>query len=214
MPLFPDIPLPLSGGGSFAVGTNGAAPGLQPPGLTSGVIPGLDNAVPDLLRNYNPGEVGIAHMASNIQIVLPYPEWAWWSKLIKGTTGTIPAASAVLVEMFTVPADRRFWLDSCWMNILSGDNNINQFSIEFPSGYYETSGYDQIVMANLSSVGDNLMWPDVRGQQTMTNWAPGPVLCEPGTRLLVKPSGDGAGTSAIGFNILGRLTKLVRERTP
>jgi len=216
MALFRDIPLPVAIAGAVGRGATGAVvgAGVQPPGLTSGVIPGLDNAVPDLLRNYNPGEVGIAQMAPNIQVVLPYPEWAWWSKLIKGVTSDIPAASAVLVELFTVPADRRMWLDSCWMNRASGDNTINQFTIEFPTGYYETSGYDQIVMANLTSPTTDLMWPDTRGQQTLTHWAPGPVLLEPGSRLLVKPQGDGAGVSKFGFNILGRITKLVRERTP
>lgn len=205
MTLFPEMPVPR------LFPEQAGAPGLLD--LSSGVVPGLDNALLDSLRNYKVGGEGVDEIAPTMQLTLPVPEWGYYSWFIKGTTPSIPAGSSTVVDFYNVPDDIRMWVDSAYFIIASGDNRVNQFSLSAPVGYY--SGADpQIVMADMSTPAIYMMWPDVRGAQTFDYFAGGPVLMEPGSKLQVKPSGAGVGASTITYHVLARATKLIRDRTP
>ena len=209
MPLFPDMPVPPI---PPLAPSNGADP--LPPDLTTGVIPGLEAALLESLRNYNPGDVGVAQVGPQIQLNLAIPEWGWWNHPIKGVSASIAAASALTVDLFTVPDNYRMILYSIWMAIFSGDNTLDQFSIVQPTGYLGDMLDAQQVYLNLATPAVPLMWPDLRGQQTITEWLEGPVLLEPGTILRVKPSGAGASASTVGFHTNTRATKLIRQSAP
>jgi len=210
MALFPEMPLP------GLVSSNGVAdldPALPPDG-TSGVLPGLDAALLELLRNYRPGDIGICEVDPKLQLSLPMPEWAWYYLHSIATSATVAASTAATVVLYTVPMDRRAWLDGVFALRSGGsDNEIDRIWIQAPEGYY-VGAENQIILKRLGTAGADIIWPDPSGLQASTYLQPGPILMEPGTQVQARFTGAGVAISSIYHQITMRQTKLLQAVLP
>jgi len=208
MSLFPDMPIPPVP----ELDPNGFAPALT--GATSGVLPGLDTSLRSSLRNYRPGDMGIDELSGQLQLTLPISNWEWFHFHAKGTTAEINASTAGNITVYTVPDDRRAWLDGLTFQRITGgdDNNMDRVLLEFPVGYYD--GDEHELQLKRITATSYLIWPDPSGLQTPTYLLPAPILLEPGTRIIVRWNGDGVAATATQYEIAMRQTKLVRQAVP
>lgn len=204
--LFPDMPLP-----AFADPQNGS---VLPAGGTSGVMPGLDAALLDRLRNYRPGDIGICELADKLQLTLPLPEWAWYCYAAIGQSAEADAGFSGFTDIYTMPTDRRAWVDGVVFSRAGGDDNtMDRVTLKMPPGYV-TGASDQVDLKRLDTAGTSIIWPDPSGTQASSRLMPGPVLMEPGATLQVRWSGAGVAATAANYEILMRMTKLVRNVVP
>lgn len=215
MPLFPDMPLPVASAAAPAVpGVPGqVAVPAQEVSRARGTLPGMDATLLGLFANYNPGELGVAELSERFNLTFPYDLWAWYAFYKEALTENWPAGSTTTVTIYTVPTNRRLWFQGFSCERSSGDNLMNQLMISYPTGYYEGTDF-QPMLLDLTSPATILCWPDEGGRQASTRWMPGPILLEPGTQVQLKPSGAGAAVTKFEYSILGRMTDLVRDSTP
>jgi len=203
--LFPDMPLPE------LLATNGAAQGLDPGG-TSGVMPGLDAALLDRLRNYQPGDIGICELADKLQLTLAVPDWGTYHFHATGISATVTGGESENAELYTVPMDRRAWLHGVTLTRASGDNTFSRIMVRFEDGYY--AGGSELQLKRLVTAGTSCIWPDPGEIQPLTHLQQAPMLLEPGTRIMSLWSGAGVSDSTMNYEIDMTMTKLVRQVVP
>jgi len=210
MPLFPDMPVP---GSERAIARLN---GHLSPGDTSGVLPGLEEAIRAVLRNYNPGDVGICEISDKIQLALPVPDWSsycWTEERDDVWAATASANQAI----YTVPSNERNHLVSWASHRSAGDNTFSILLVTSPAGYGSGSR-----IFNLMETGagfTRLYWPNEGDGQDIASNAlvantHGPLLLEPGSILSIFPDGAGVAATTITSQILLIRTKLVRALDP
>jgi len=177
-----------------------------------GDVPGLDQMLCDMLDHYQPGVNGVAGLAPALATVLPIPDWGVYSYLAYATVALSAAQSGTILA-YTVPADRRAWIDSVLFQRQSGDNDWLAISIIPPTGYFEGTPATYY-MLQLGAGATNIYWPDPGGKQTVDWIVPGPILCEPGTTVNIDPTGAGAGASVVRVGVRMLMMKAVRARLP
>lgn len=203
--LFPDMPLP-------PLAANGEGPpAAPPPSNTSGVMPGLNSSLIDLLQNYRPGDLGICNLDEKITLTLNYPEWAWYVWMVQPANITIPASQGADEIVYTIPGDRRAYLEAYSVTRASGDNDFDYFFVDHPDGYWEGGAQAQEVLIRPVSAATVLMWPDVAFTQTISLYSPSPKLLEPGTQIGFRSGATGVSETVFTVRLCMRMTKLVRE---
>jgi len=190
---------------------NGADPAL-PAGGTSGVLPGLEATLLQLLQNYRPGDIGICEIADKIQIVLPLNDWEWF-----GWGGvydlSLTGGQSSAVEIFTVPKGQRVWLDAVLVDRSSGDNLGKAVRVVYPEHSRDGNGIVDLVQ--LSTGDGNVYWPDPGGDLSVA-WSlgGGPVLMEEGTILEFVPWGSGVSASVFEAQCRMRRTRVGKTLAP
>jgi len=206
MPLFPEIDV-----SRFAPGGNGAGPAL-PPGGTSGVLPGLEESLKAILRNYRPGDIGICEVADKLQLSMPLPYWGEYPYYTVGRTASVTAASTDPIVVYTVPMDRRYLLqDVQWQNV-SGDNLANLIQIDVPAANITTNG-GKFVLSNIAAAVVQ-SWPVYDAGDLIWVASAGPKLLEPGTVIELVPSGAGVAATLFDYWISGMLIPIIRAQSP
>lgn len=206
---YPVIPLPALQ--TPVAAANGSDPAM-PAGGTSGVVPGLDETFLDRLRNYRPGDIGICELADTLQVTFPVPEWAWFRFNATGIGDLVSAGLDADQIIYTVPMDRRCWLDGVVLERGNGDNLIDKLLLQAPEGYYVDG--NQIVLKRITTDGLFLTWPDPNAIQASDYLQPSPILLEPGTRIVIRWAGAGVSPTGMNYEINMRHTKLVRQGAP
>jgi len=179
-------------------------------------MPGLEESVAAILRNYNPGDIGICELADQVQLTLPAPAWAE-SALLAGRTQSYAAGQSTALVALTVPTNERWFLSSFYVKVSGGDGNIDWVDCEPPEGYRDTAGVaDFFRLVRLTTAGSEIYWPDNGGAQTLSqiqNPAES-ILMEPGTIIHVKMNGSGStgGNLVSEWNM--RRVKLIRAQAP
>lgn len=216
MGLFPEIDLAQYGQRSASGLAERAAAvegGLPPTADPSGVLPGLNEALIALLRNFDPGEYGVGAVDKLCTVTLPIPEWASWAYLHAGVTASVGAGVATDVVLYTVPADERAYLIHCAAVRLTGDNKLDKLEIVYPEGYY--SDVDTLFLMWYGPAISATYWPEFSQSSSFFSAGPaGPLLLEPGTVVQFHTSGDGVAASTFDYQVMLRRTKLVRAQAP
>jgi len=210
MPIFPEMPVPVPG--PALAGSNGSDPAL-PPGDTSGVMPGLEASIANLLRNYRPGDIGICELADKIGLTLPVTEWDKWVHF--GRTAPTPSMAGGAetgVVFYTVAADERGWLEYVFAERATGDNTLRYLRVVVPSAY--SDGGQNYGISEIAAGAAPHFWPDPGGIQTVQMQAVPPVLLEPGTTLEVVGAGVGVSASTFNVEYALKLSKLTRAMAP
>jgi len=178
----------------------------------TGELPGLTQAIIDSLRNYKTSPAGICYLSSDLQVTLPYADWATYSWFEVGTETYAIAATNPQV-IFTVPTNERVYLDCITVRRTSGDNLMNLIRLINPVGY--GSGDRTVDLLSLSSSAANMWWPDMGGVQGL-NWIanPGPILLEPGATVALDPNGSGVAETLFHWEMVLRRCKLSRQLVP
>lgn len=185
---------------------------MRPPSQGQGDIPGLNQALLDLLRGYQPSEVGVCYVADQMIVTLPYPEWYLHGWLEQDVTGNIAATSSSTVVLYTVPQDERAWLDSWAVARASGDNDVGIFELSYPTGYFRGNAVNRLIEI---TPGDVVYWPDHgSGQTGFTRGVPGPVLLEPGMQLQMRMDGVGVAITTYNYYLGLRKMKVIRALVP
>lgn len=180
--------------------------------VTQGDIRGLESALRDWLVAFRPQVLDLINVST---LSLVHSDWGQWAWLEHGDIAAIPAASSSPVTIYTVPDDRRAYLDGIRADRAVGDNAIRAFQVDPPVGYAvaNADGPDVEIIRVVTST-TALFWPDPGGRFDVFRIFPGPILMEPGTRVLMTPSGQGAVGSTYSFALRLRLTKLIRALAP
>lgn len=193
--------------------TEGAVNGLEAGG-TSGVLPGLNQALLQHLANYRPGDIGICELDPKLQITLPMTGWEWYGWGDQADV-SIPAGDGQNEPalLFTVPMGERAWLDNIHIERASGDNQLIMLEVIYGPGYRSGTGLSRLL--SLSPANNNIYWPDPTGAQALA-LASGmePILMEEGTIVQVKPSGAGVAISVYNVQLRLRRTPVGRVRAP
>jgi len=199
--LFPDMPLP---GDEI------------PPGLrTSGVMPGLNDSLIHILRNFEPGVEGVCEVEQKLQLGLQVPEWSRWSYSIAGATSSMAAAETIPLIFVTVPFDERWWLEYVRLTRASGDNTVQQIRVNAPADYGEGDLATPVVVLTTDTTA--IFWPDQGSLQTVTDRVDMPregYLMEPGSSIAVAPDGKGVAATIYNYFTLVKKSKIVRVLTP
>ena len=214
MALFPEIDL----SGLFANGTSApltlspvSAPGETDE--TSGVIPGLDASLRNILQNYNPGSEGIGGISPSTSLVLPMENWAYWSYYEEDRVGPVAAGFTGEFTLFQVPDDERWDLEHIRVNRV-GDNTIQYLALGFAAAYRSSTG-TSMILTYLNSAADRIYWPDPADTQSqLFSVSAGPLKVEPGTSCLVGASGAGVATTQFDYHYWVRKTKITRALVP
>jgi len=167
-------------------------------------------ALADILAHYRPSEEGASRIAGCF-VSLPIPEWHQYAWMEAASTANIAAGNSDDVTLFTVPADERVWLDNITVDRASGDNTWQALRLQ-PGAGYGTGGAVQSLLW-LVTADANIWWPHPP-QAITASGGPGPLLLEPGSVIILRPSGAGASISVASYAILMRRMKLVRARAP
>jgi len=209
MPLFPEMPVPGAAAPPPLNGVNGRA--------AQGTLPGLNASLLAVFGNYMPGEIGVSELSEKVNINLPIAEWAWFPTYVEVDQPTISAGSASDQTFYTIPSDRRCYLDG--MNVLrsGGDNLVDRLYITYPEGYYTNTGGVRVIPLLLGSGATTIWWPDNSGVQTAGDYfmpSSGPLFLEPGTTLGFRTTGAGASGSGFKCRLMVRFSPLVRSMVP
>jgi len=182
----------------------------QPP--TVGQLIDLPRALRELLRAYSPNGDGL-NSINGCVIAFPVPNWAESSMFEQLNMASIGAGASATFTYRTVPQDERWWIDSIRIALASGDNTVLRLSLNLPTGYRNvTSG---ISLINFSAGTNALYWPDPGGiQANIDLQAPGPILAEPGSELLLLPAGAGASATVFTYYIQYRRMLIKRTLEP
>lgn len=180
--------------------------------VVRGELRNLDGALSDILSNYQPGAEGIQELQGCV-IALTHPEWAFFSWFEINLSASIPAANTDPVEIFTVPADQRIWLDWAMIFRITGDNLVSRITFTPPEDYRSGTA-DNGSLMRLVTPAALAFWPDSGGVQTPDILMPAPLLLEPGTVVSFIPDGSGVAASTFSSRLMMRRTKLVRARSP
>lgn len=181
--------------------------------LGSGEIPGLDQALIDVLRAFKPGGVGVCELDPVIQVVLPVSWWMEWAWYETGSV-SVPASGGDPVTMYTVPQDERNFLEYLTAERTAGDNTFNMFTVDCVDGYRGGADND-LRLLQLTTAGTIAVWPDRAGRQTLTEWVDTwPLMLEPGTTVMLDPAAAGSSASTFKYKIRLLRQKIVRARAP
>jgi len=177
----------------------------------SGNLVDLDGALRDLLQRYVPDGEGLTKI-QGCMIVLTVPAWAEASVYDTGNVASIGAGSGAVQIFFTVPPDRRLWLDGLRFDRASGDNAVNRIGVVQPQGY--TNDATDMALIQYSTAPNSGFWPDPAIQANIQAMAGGPLLLEPGATIQLNPSGAGASATVFRYYLQYRLMRLVRQFSP
>jgi len=177
----------------------------------SGNLVDLDGALRDLLQRYVPSGEGLTKITGCI-IALSVPAWAEASVYDSGSVASIGAGSGAVQVFYTVPQDRRVWLDGVRFDRASGDNTVNRIGVIQPEGY--TNDATDMALIQYSTAPDNGFWPDPGIQANIQVVAGSPLLLEPGATIQLNPSGAGASATVFRFYLQYRLMRIVRQFAP
>jgi len=190
---------------------NGAEPALPADG-TSGVIPGLETSLAELLRNYRPGDIGICEVANKFQITLPLTDWDWYG-YCADVDNTMAAGETDPEVVWTVPPGERAWLDAVSCERSSGDNKFTFLQVRYPATYSEGDGVFKLIV--MGTTDSNIWWPDPAGKLVEVWATPNvPLLMEEGCTVEPVPDGTGVSTTVFTSRLLLRRTKVGKARTP
>jgi len=182
----------------------------------TGDIPGLEQALHDILGHYRAGPDGLGLFGvGGCQVSLPIDNWLQYAWLEHELTASQAAAETDPVVMFTVPTNERAYLDYIHGERESGDNTYINLSLTVPDGYQSggESGLANLVV--LAAAATRIYWPDDAGTQGVNNVIPGPgLLLEPGTTVELTPSGAGAGATVFRYRVGLRRQKIYRALAP
>lgn len=211
MAIFPDID--LSGAAELpAQSQNGALPAGNP----VGVLSGLNQSLLAMLANFSPGDLGVCVVDENLQLSLPLPDWASWSWLESGITGTIAVGYDGLTVLYTVPGDERVTLYGARALGVSGDNLGSEFVCVPPAGYKSANAAppttaDYLILMQYTTSLSEIYWPT---KAAVLLDHPGPVDLEPGTTINLHLNGGGVATSTYDYYLWMKRTKIVRQLLP
>jgi len=184
---------------------------------STGVMPGQQAALNSYLRNFSPGDVGIAGLANDMLLTLPVPEWQWSSIYLEdNATPYTPASTAQDVNFYEVPTDRRAKLLGMNVQVAAGDNQVDRLYIIYPYAYGYGAGGNSMIPIRLAAGQTSVWWPDNSGVQTWSDFfmpSVGPLLLEPGTKLSFRTNGAGVAQTIFSYQLTLLLSPLVRERT-
>lgn len=175
----------------------------------NGDIPGLDGALRDAMRAYEPGDVGVSRLDACV-ISLGFAEWAWYSWYEKGSSASITAGATGNLVVYTTPLDRLTWVDYVSILRTSGDNLVEEIQFNLPEGYFAGSEPELLALL-LSTATTRAFWPDPGGVQTVGEVCPGPLLLQPGTEIRLRHDGTGVAATVFNYRIVMRQSKLVRS---
>lgn len=177
-----------------------------------GALPGLDRALLDMARGYRPGATGPCVIPDIIEVSLPYLEAYWWCFGYAPPLLGVAGASTAEEILYTVPDDRRCYLDWIEMGRYAGDNTVSILGIRYPEGYFDTNDLQQLLI--MTTASGNAFWPDPGGRQDVVACRPGPLLLEPGTQVIMYPGGGGVTATNWSRHLGLRLSAIVRARGP
>jgi len=201
MPLFPEIDV-------TELARSAAVNGVSDP--PAGVLAGLNQSLINVLRNFDPGAEGVCNVNPTLQLTLPIPEWAEWSWLEAATTASITAGSGTSVVLFEVPADERVTLWSCRVARATGDNEVQNFNLDWPTGYFSSS--NDLEYYQPDAAASIVFWPNPAVDPKA--YTPPGILLEPSTQIRFQPSGAGVSASTFAYKLLLRRTKVIRALVP
>lgn len=206
MALFPEIDL-----SRFIESNTQNGPGPLPASDPVGVMAGLNSSLLALMANFSPGDLGVCVVENKFQLSLPIPSWAEWAWTEEGDTASITAASATEIVIFTVPFDERAWLESAYVERLSGDNTWEILRYYQPAGY--GSGNRRATMLQVDTPGTIIHWPHV-DQPVASGLGPNPILLEPGAEVRLRPGGAGVAATIGTYQLTMRRSKIIRALAP
>lgn len=204
--LFPDVDLSRF---IESPAQNGAEP--LPPGEPVGVMSGLNASLLAVLANFYPGDLGVCIVDNKLQLSLPIPSWAEWGWTEEGDTASITAASADEIVIFRVPADERAWLESVYVERLSGDNTWEILRYYQPAGY--GTGNRRATLLQVDTPTNIIHWPHV-DQAVASGMGPNAIMLEPLAEVRLRPNGAGVAATIGTYQLTMRRTKISRALAP
>jgi len=132
-----------------------------------GLVPGVSESLIALLRNFDPGAVGVGSVDEAVKITLPMLDWASWAYLEAHLTVATDAGTTAVVVLFTVPQDERAYLHHANAERNNGDNTISQLQILYPSDYYSSDA--TLMLTQPVPATANVFWPDPGGGPDRSN---------------------------------------------
>jgi len=174
----------------------------------NGTLRGGDRAMMEFLENYR-GPEGIG-----LQVTLPVPDWDRYAYLITHLE-TWDAGRTASHSTYTVPDDSRAVLLAFRSFRVTGDNEIDSVHFVYPAAYQEGNEDESQLIAKGSTL--DIFWPDSTGiQSTSATYmkGPTPILMEPGTQLVLTPSGAGVSVSTFQTLIDVLVCKIIRAQAP
>jgi len=201
--IFPDMPLPAG---------NGLAPGG-----TSGVIPGLETAIAAILRNYNPGDIGICEVMDKLQLSLSVPYWAEYPWYNIERTAAVAGGFGGAITVYTVPMDRRYLVQAITAERVSGGDGSLTYIQLVPPGENVSAGAGTVVrLAQVEGNDNNMSWPNKAGVTTVAEifHVPSPLLLEPGTLIQIRTAGTGVSATEWDTEVVGVMIPITRAMAP
>jgi len=194
---------------------NGVNPLGSPPGEPVGIIPGLNSSLIALLRNFDPGNLGVCVVEDKLQLGLTVRDWDIWDCGFKGNIA-VPAGSTDTITVLTVPRDERWWVYRCLLSVTGGDNLGYAVRKTYPAGYFEGSEGEQALIL-LTTPASNIFWPDPGIEQA--SLAGRAVLVpemiwEPGSILGLECDGTGVAETFWNYEVMATRTKIIRAMAP
>lgn len=179
-----------------------------------GEMPGLDLSLADILRRYQPPDLGVCWIAPAMGITLSWPNFDRWQEDLLGGTYNLTAGQVDTITIFTVPPIERAWLHYVLVEQNTGDNEVDHISY-IPGGDYSNT---QVLLRLIeqSTPTASLYWPDDANQGALdfSMNLPEPLLLEPGSRLQWTSTGAGVAASTYVSRILISRSRLVRVTAP
>lgn len=180
---------------------------------STGDLPGSEQALIQLFRAWRPGVLGIPFIAPSMMLSLPYGEWHEYAS-IENANGSLTAGQGTREILYTVPEDRRQWLEYVFVDRATGDNTFSDIGILPVEGY--RVGSTVAVLILLGTAATSIWWPTDANQANVTRAVvpTRPLMLEPGTALSLLPSGAGVAGSNVTIQLFLRSTPLTRALTP
>jgi len=179
------------------------------PEPTTGQIQGLPDTLLQLLKNYAANGVGLDAISACI-IALPVPAWSEASVYESASMASMGGGSGTNVEFLTIPQNERWWLDGLRITRASGDNTVNQITVNYPAGY--TNNATGMPLIAWSTATAQFFWPDHGQQANIQYQAAAPLLLEPGARLQINPAAAGASATVFAYHLQYRKMLIYRSQ--
>lgn len=178
------------------------------------LMPGVPEAAREMFTQYRPSEQGVCALSPEMNITLPYAEWAWYEWVERMSTGALAAGETDPATVWTVPQDERNYLVHMRVALAGGDNDVQNLRLFSPVGYFASTGDASIVIAQKATPDQTMIWPDPSNIQTLVVWWNGPILLEPGTLVQLTPAGAGVAATTWTVYLALRRSLIVRALVP